>query len=186
MEGVLYCEQVIIMQEQPQFLIGLQWIGGTLLTLIVGLLSALGIGRLLELRAKRRHELEDRSDQLHITNAGKQIDADTAFRVSLIKRIEKLEEEGSNTQNLLREQAVSSARTEEENKHLKEMNKRQEQEIHNQQQEIQKLIGQREKDAIRIVNLESDLQRTQDDLKSAQKLIEDLSRKIDSLPKAMR
>lgn len=148
------------MGNEIQWLAVGQWFGGT----IFAILTLLGAAKLLENRQARKYQKLDNAEQVHITNQAKQIDADSQFMQSLIKRVENLEREHKEMQNKLLDQAVTTARTEEENKHLKETNER-------QAQEIKELREDRRQMGLKIVNLENALQMTQSRLDAFMKEI---------------
>lgn len=102
-----------------------QWIGYG----FGGILSLLGIGKIVEICLSRFFKKQDASEQIHETNAGKIIDAEVIFKQSFIDRLTLVEARLDVVQKDLNSQMVENARLTEANKNLLATNERQEQEI---------------------------------------------------------
>lgn len=154
---------------------GIKWIGGTIITL----LGFLGIGKLAEMRAKRKYELQDVNHAIHETNQTKLIDSQTTFRQSFVDRLGKVETNLEKVQEKLNSQLVMNAELKAENKSLKDERER-------SNKEIDSLRETNNKQAIQIVNLENELHRTQDDVQKYKLEIIELKKRFDDLDKVMK
>jgi len=105
---------------------GLKWIAGTLLALLSMLGSALGVSKLLEIRANRRYALADKNIEIHHSNRLKQIEFDQFAFQKFAERLEKVESELKEAREKLSSQMANNARLEAENKYLKETSARRE------------------------------------------------------------
>lgn len=151
---------------------GVKWIGGT----IVALLGFVGIGKLFEMRAARKYQLQDKNNEVHETNQGKMIDSQITFRQSFVDRLGKVETKLETVQEKLNSQLVMNAELKAENKNLKDERER-------LNKEIEKMRETNNKQAIQIVNLENELHRTQDDVMKYKQEIADLNKRFDDLDK---
>lgn len=137
----------------------------------VGFLSLIGVNKIVENSLKRRWDKDDHRKEIDITNQGKQIEADaTGFSVTLEKyasRLERLENRLDKMQEELNSQMVQNAILEVENKHLREKERE-------QGEEITRLRESDRKKSEKITWLEQQL-------KQAQTQIDILGRKIDEL-----
>jgi dynactin complex subunit len=102
--------------EIPPWLI---WVGGT----VGSILAALGVSNVWNIvrdARKRRYTLEDRADDQHQSNQGKQIDDNALFRKELMGQVKDLRAELKEVQAQLNSLMVEHADTKAENRHLKE------------------------------------------------------------------
>jgi len=108
---------------------GLKWIAGTIITLLSMLGSALGVSKLLEIRANRHYLLADKNNEIHQSKQVKQIEFDQYAFQKFAERLEKVEAELKEAHEKLSSQTEKNARLEVENQHLGEISERQEKEL---------------------------------------------------------
>jgi len=106
-----------------------KWIGGGVIAFLSLLGSVLGIAKLLEIRQQRRYLLEDKTNDIHLSNQAKQIEFDQVVFQKFADRLEKVEAEVKELREKLSSQMERNARLEVENEHLKATNERQQSEI---------------------------------------------------------
>lgn len=117
------------MENVPEYL---KWIIG----IAASMLGTLGIGKLFEMRAARRYQVEDKNLAIHQSNEVRRLDfGQHAFdkfsdRLEIVERkLDKTEDELKEVRKELSNQMERNARLEVENNHLKETNVRQEKEL---------------------------------------------------------
>ena len=113
----------------------LSYIGGV----VIAGAAALGIGNLLLAIYNRRSGKQDKQDELHETNRGKELDATSGFQDRLIKRVENLEDELGEMRTEQLEQIRTNTRLTVENENLRNENIRQEGEIKELQGTVHRL-----------------------------------------------
>lgn len=114
------------------------------------LIGALGLGSIIAVFIQRAFSRRDRSTEVHITNAAKEIESDDRFRTDLIHRIEKLEERIDKLQGELSTAMAANAKLSAENAALHRDNVRLE-------SEIKELRARQRKDTDTIAELRTEL-----------------------------
>ena len=108
---------------------GLKWVVGTIIAILAAIGGIFASGKIRELKTGRKFTLQDEINELHESNAGKQIDATLATAENREKRLVRLEDKVDKLQDELNSQMKTNAKLDAENEHLKEQNKRQEAEM---------------------------------------------------------
>jgi len=149
--------------------------------IVIGMLSLLGVGKLLELAYKARRDRRKIKEDLGIANAGKAIDQDVNAFNAIYKRLEIVEARLDSVQIELTKEKVENAERKVENAHRKEDNDRQEKEIERQRAKIHELAGDIQARDLRIIKLEQELKLREDEIGGLRADVDRLSRQIEKL-----
>lgn len=152
----------------------LGWIGSAAL----GVLSLIGVAKIIENSLARRWQKKDEREDIHRTNFGKQIEADSVLNQKILEdqseRLKRLEDKFETLQTEYNSQMKKAAHIEAENLILKEKEQRQE-------SEINELKKSNQKQATEIINLRSELLRTQQDLDYYKREFSALSERVERM-----